>query len=929
MRKSIVFVSAAVAILSAASCTRELMEPLEEEMGQKVSFTVSFAGDATKTALEAGKTVWAAGDSILVSDGTTSQKVGIADEYVGKQSAEIDVDASKISTDNLCAVYPPAAFSKFANGVVTVNVANDQSGNFEEANICVAVADDYNFALKNATAIMKVSVPEGIETVMLSASSADTLAGSVAVTYGDELAIAPASALKSIKLTTGGLDGDYYVSVIPGTYKEFTLMALTLDGKTQKKTATAKTLAVNEIVNLGTIGDDLSGSSMEGSGSETDPFLVKDLADMTTLATMVNSGLDYEGQYFKATSDIEGISVPVGTFDQVAIPFRGIFDGQNHTFTLAMGGDEATDGYLGLFGFIGAGAQIFDVKVAGSVKTTGNYIGGVIASGNVGTTGAQVTNCVNNATISGGYCVGGVVGYAYAVTSTGNAYPYKLTNCVNNGTVTAVDEIGGVIGEATYLDIEDCQNNAAVTSTTTKYSPAYIGANNNTYGQEGNYKYCTGGVVGWGQNTKITRCTNNTVVKGLYKVGGVVGGMNWSNITSCNNFADITATGSYAYNQASQMGFCFGSIVGGVLGYLHGGGNVKECSNTGKITGCGGQGGIVGYAAAYSSPTSYPYIQQCKNSGAVEASNVYSGGIAGFNAATGGICGMACGYGRANNSSEDYHQFVTILECENNGAVSSTSKIAGGILGLGYGTDKYFWCTSARVNKCVNNAPVSATFWVGGIAGYSFNRYADKLDIWNCENHGKVTGTRSDKDNGVVAGGILGGCGSNSTSYFGKQKFAIVYNCYNDGDVLYSSETYVKPYVGGIIGNAYGNAQIYNCYNAGTVGTVSGTAPAENADLFLGGIAGRQSGSFCRYCYYNEDCVPSTAVDVKVGPVGTNGTVAAADVVSYDPEEILSTTLTINSINCSTLLQALNAWVNSKEAYYGWQAGENGPAFVK
>lgn len=910
-------------MLTVASCAKELLEPAELS-GETVTLTLNL-GDGTKTAYQNGKTVWKAGDKVLISDGKNKVEVAIPSEGAGLSGCAVTLPAESLSFDgNLYAVYPVSAFASAAGDVINVTIPNDQSGLFEEANVCVAKSTDGVFMLKNATAVMKIRVEDDVETVMISGSTTDTLAGKLAVTYTDAetpVTVKASSPVKSVKIAAGGLGDTYYAAVVPGKYEEISVLALTLDGKSQRKTTTNKTLKVNDMANLGVIGDELSGSSMEGTGTEDDPLLIKDLGDITTLATFVSNGMTYEGMYLKVVNDIEDITVPIGTYDQADFYFLGNFDGNGKTLTLDMGGDDCTDNYLGLFGDVGEGAYIHDVKVAGKIKTTGGTVGGLAACVNAGS-GARIENCTNAAVIEAGTCVGGLVGYC----DSDKEYVLEFVSCANNGAVTGFQQVGGVCGYSTRAGFENCSNTAAVKATANVASGVFVGANNTIYGPSGyaNHRLSTGGILGFGQNSKINNCTNSGAVTAFFKLGGIMGAGNWTPIANSTNTGVITGTGNYEYNISSQMGSGFGSMAGGIVGWVYGGGNVNNCTNDGNVIGKGGIGGIAGFVCGYNSSSSRPSLIGCTNNADIVASGVYSGGVAGLNAGTGGICGISNSFARDGTSNDSSHQYPSFISCKNTGDVTCDSKIVGGIVGLAFETRNGTWGTVCKIDKCVNEGNVTGTFWIGGILGYTFNRFAASAKVYNNVNHGTVTGTRSDADRGVVVGGIVGACGSNDTRYYNKAQFVNANNNYNDGDVLYTSKTFIAPYVGGIAGNLAGNAGLRNNYNAGYVGPADYSAPAAGAENYIGGISGNQSGNFTGYCYYAEDCVPE-----NVGVVGAKGTAAAATNTTFDVDGVLGTTVTLYDVECSTLLQALNAWIHGSADYLLWVDGENGPVFNK
>jgi len=946
MKKTFRFVFAAVAVLAAASCAKEYVETLPVEEGNKVTFGLSLTGNPTKTDISEGKTLWAQDDSILFSNGSKTVKAAIPDEFVGKGYAEIAIsDESIASADTVYAIYPPQAYKSAKGGVISLAVSNDQSGNFGDANICVAMAKDHLFEMSNATAVMKFSVPDGIETVVLNSGADDVLAGTLAATCSTEnpLAVSASSPQKSIKVTTGGLGGDYYVAVVPGTFSQFSLMALALNGMSQKKETTDKTLAINDLADLGLIGNKLAGSSLKGKGTESNPFLIRDLADLTTLATTVNNGLSYEGQYFKVLADISDVSLPIGTSDQ---EFCGIFDGDNHTLTLAIGNDGTTDGDLGLFGSLGDGATVSNIKLAGAVTTTGDYVGALAGSANAGTEGLIIENITNEAVVKGANYVGGIVGSSTATTAsnltianctnkaavTGSAayvggiagecrstVSKTISSCTNEGAITGLECVGGLVGTSYFADLVQCQNNGEVKSTSEKVSGCYynFNAKNYTTGTSGVFLYGTGGIIGAMQNGSIKNCVNNAAVNGFFKVAGVVGVSHWGNIQDTQNNGKVTATaGITSSNPGSQTHFSYGSLAGGIVGWSRTSSTIKNCTNTGEVRSKGGAGGILGYYFAEAGKMGY--ITNCKNSGNIITAGAYFGGVAGINPSTGGIAGKVSAVGGSGR--------CVISGCENTGEVVNNSYNTGGIIGE-------FHCSTTgsvqEVYKCVNKGNVTGPVYTGGIVGFCYSAYKQTSTIKNCANYGTIKSIRSN-DGGDCAGGILGANHVQNDNNANYTQTINIYNCYNQGKVIYPA-AHVKPYTGGIVGRWEKGTvvplagKIGNCYNAGFIGPDTEAAPAAGAENTLGGLVGSfEYAGTMNFSYYSAG-----ACDENITAVGKASKALDETVTSYNEAGELGVPVVANEVTCLTLLEALNQWQNYyvKYDYFNWKAGAKGPEF--
>lgn len=164
----------------------------------------------------------------------------------------------------------------------------------------------------------------------------------------------------------------------------------------------------------------------EGDGSQETPYQVTSVDDMNQIATVVNDGTtDFEGKFFELTIDLDFSSskyTPVGTENR---PFKGLFNGKAHTISGISLSDEGS--YQGIFGHIGTGAAVYNLKADNCTST-----GGIIVGTNEGSVAACVSTCGN---IVGTNTGDGTVmnclylGAAnYIVTTSGNTQAYTVTS---------------------------------------------------------------------------------------------------------------------------------------------------------------------------------------------------------------------------------------------------------------------------------------------------------------------------------------------------------------------------------------------------------------------------------------------------------------------------------------------------------------------
>ena len=552
-----------------------------------------------------------------------------------------------------------------------------------------------------------------------------------------------------------------------------------------------------------------------GSGTAASPYLISTEAHLRTLATNVNNGTSYAGQYFRLTTNISMSSsfVPIGT--SYTYPFSGTFWGDGHTISnLTM--TNTTTQRQGLFGCVKHG-WIDSVIVSGTVAG-GDTTGGIVGSLIYGT----VKGCTNNCTITGSYrCHGGIVGAMYYG---------RVINCRNNGTNnnTAAYQHGGIAGFARYAStIRNCVNTGTI----------------------GGSSYYHGGIVGqfegaasaisFADTVGIFNCVNRGSITGSYNTGGIAGRFYYvKHMRGCVNNGTVTGTMytggivGYSYGSTSyhpRFTLCTDSAnvtsssyyVGGILGYGYYI-KVDSCMTHGTITssysGASYTGGITGY-------TYYTLVTNCRtDAAAIVQGYTYVGGISG------------------------YFYYDTIMNCTNNAIVrgynSSNQSYRGGIAGYSYGSSTYrlyfenchnkgsvtgstyvggltSYAYYGTARRCTNSGAISSSGYVGGIVGQNYGYF----DVYNSSNHGNITST------GVYTGGIIGYCYSNST-------YKYLNYCTNTGHITSSSTN-----VGGILGYGY---YIYVRYNTNS-GDVTSTYASGSA--YVGGIVGY--GSSYTYNQYN------------------------------------------------------------------------------
>lgn len=923
MKKYLNILFGALAIMSIASCAKEEKLFKDSDNGVARSFTCSF--DQTKTAIAEGKTVWALGDSIWVSNGRGVERFGITSEFVGKKSFTF---TSKLG-GAIYVVYPLSAVDGEGLGLVdekiVFNVPANQDGTFGSANIAVCKTYDETVVLQNATAMMKFTIPDDalipVKAVILHANG-NALTGLCSVDLSSGAPVVSATQTGSdVFIPVEGLNDSYYASVIPGTYdKGFSITALTTALQVDSKvSASSNEVKVNDLMDLGNIGKDLE--KLKGDGSAANPWQINNLGEMLAFAYHVNAGNDMEGQSVKLLTDVEGYSLPIGYYDDVTnkyVGFKGSFDGGAKTIKVDINGKNCRTPYnVGLFSILLDGASVKDLTVDGVVAGT-DTVGAVAGQIDVAAAGAKIVNVKNKAEVNGKNIVGGLFGYVGssvanvlsisdcsnegAVTASGvlagglAAYTgydkvKSVSNFSNSGAINATAGAGGAVAYSYYTNYANISNSAKVTTTETNggnFSRTVVSNKwTNTYGS--NWNRGTGGLVGFLQNGTIETGKNTADITGYNKTGGIVGVMYWSTVNMATNTGKVSTTGA--------------GVAGGIASWMFISYGIKNCVNEGEVASKGGwNGGIVGYAHSnWSTHTSV--VNNCKNSGKVSGTS-YCGGIAG----NVWVCANSCKIDFNNNT--------------NTGNITGSSYGVGGLAGYVY--DATGWA-APHFYESSNSGAIKGTYYVGGLCGQVTGRVIGmRWDFRNCVNNGDVTATRTDAQPSY-SGGIVGCMGNGVTNGCGLQMDNVI----NNGNVYYTNTTYNMPRVGGIVGQAT-NGQVRNCVNTGKVGPVSGT-PTDTQKAQIGALYGyveqKTSGS-------NKSALKSYSLYAKEGTASIlvgNATNAVYSGVHSNNEffneaGVLDNPAVISEISYTDVVAALNAYRGNSTTWYEWITG---PRFAK
>ena len=232
----------------------------------------------------------------------------------------------------------------------------------------------------------------------------------------------------------------------------------------------------------------------QGDGSEQNPFLIENEAQLSHLQQTVTTGETYQGKFFRLTADLDmgGKQMPsIGHYNDYTTQenpelvreskvFRGTFDGDFHTIdnlTIVSNNAEATLGGLGLFTVSYPETRICNLTLGQGVTVEGSEFDNV--GGFVGySAGGNVENCRILGTVNGGGMnVGGIVGSVEE--------SMTITGCVNAGRLVGHSFAGGIVGYANLSKIQNCYSSAVISCPLASW---------------------VGGILGWAVESTVNNC---------------------------------------------------------------------------------------------------------------------------------------------------------------------------------------------------------------------------------------------------------------------------------------------------------------------------------------------------------------------------------------------------------------------------------------
>lgn len=232
----------------------------------------------------------------------------------------------------------------------------------------------------------------------------------------------------------------------------------------------------------------------QGDGSEQNPFLIENEAQLSHLQQTVTTGETYQGKFFRLTADLDmgGKQMPsIGNYNDYTTQenpelvreskvFRGTFDGDFHTIdnlTVVNNNADPSLGGVGLFAISYPETYICNLILGKNVTIEGSdfdCVAGFVGYGS----GGKVENCRFMGLVNGGSMnAGGIVGAAEVAMT--------ISGCVNTGKLVGHSFAGGIAGSVSMSNVQNCYSSATISCP---------------------LAYWVAGIVGWAEQSTVYNC---------------------------------------------------------------------------------------------------------------------------------------------------------------------------------------------------------------------------------------------------------------------------------------------------------------------------------------------------------------------------------------------------------------------------------------
>ena len=589
--------AAAALIALTASCVRETLAPVDENVDASVTINASIADLSTKVVFTPSYTggkpqsmtlTWAEGDKLRIynhADRTQYSDFTLSSGSIGKKDGLFSgslVSASSYDVEVISGSFDYAAQTQPSDGVTT---------DLKYQACATGLTDLNNVVFTDFSSVLAVTVKMPSSAIAATVKSVDITAGSNIFNGGNTLSIT-FSAL-------GDADNDgilHFFATLPmgdqPLAKGTTLLVhLNAPGAAQDvytrflELPAAKTFTHNDLntININaTNSPSYANTSTTGIGSVDNPYLIGDKYQMQEMYNLMESG---KTKYFKMVDDVDlnGIAWrPLNTVSGDAAKSLD-FDGNGHTIDhLTVVGAIAGD-YPSFAGYLCGNVRNVEFDHASiTVGTSKEQSGGVVASylGGNGKTASCSGVTIRNSTLTSGGSSAFVGGLAARV---GKASEVRDCHVINTEVTTSGGSVAGLLAYIATnhnLIISDCSaDNITVSGGVAHYAGGLVACLAN------------------GNPVTVLRCHSSGSVarNGGSKnhFGGLVGSVQCADVTISNCYSSCSVTG-YTYN---------GGLVGSWWSsgntdedFKGGSGKIDHCcaSGTGTDQGNSGDGGLVG-----------------------------------------------------------------------------------------------------------------------------------------------------------------------------------------------------------------------------------------------------------------------------------------------------------------------------------------------
>ena len=455
MRKISLFAALVVA-MGAVSCVQDINDGTPVNNDGAKTFEATFDAAASKAVLKPGvdesKVEWEAGDQVSVLAGEGNYLYTAASSGA---STTLNTEATDVPSEGtFYAVYPYDNAAALADGKISTTLPAEQTavlGSFS-THLAVAQTTGSTLAFKNVCGLVKVTVDaDNVTKVVFEGNSSEVVAGGINVTVSDTPsweAVAEQGATSVALVPAEGqttlAKGAYYFAVLPQKFDAgFKVTAYKgSDASVIRNVATEYTLERADIMGGRAFG-------IDGTGSETDPYILKTAQDLVDMNSLVPASAT---AYFKMANDIDmaGVTnfVPVDPSGNKSI----YFDGDGHIIKNFYHKGQTYPSFFGVLrgsvknvGFYNARVEVEGGPFAGILA---GYVGmkNGTAYGAAGT--ATVENVYVHGSVEGGIC-GGISGALGKYSVIKNSYSVV--------DVCSINQAGGIAASVyDYSKIENC-----------------------------------------------------------------------------------------------------------------------------------------------------------------------------------------------------------------------------------------------------------------------------------------------------------------------------------------------------------------------------------------------------------------------------------------------------------------------------------------